>query len=71
MGVNAGVGLVDIPNQIINILKDKFSSSVENFTIFYNSLSLEKTDIDNLLKSSDFGKLYKNHIENISGALEE
>ncbi|WP_396178890.1 AIPR family protein [Flavobacterium sp.] len=62
---------IDIPNKIINLLKDKFSSSVDNFTVFYNSIEIEKTDIDNLLKSSDFGKLYKKHIESISGALEE
>ncbi|GEM56006.1 hypothetical protein B0A58_05275 [Flavobacterium branchiophilum NBRC 15030 = ATCC 35035] len=62
---------LDIPKKIISLLKNKFASTVDNFTVFYNSLDIEKTDIDNLLKSSDFGKLYKKHIENISGALEE
>ncbi|PDS26347.1 AIPR family protein [Flavobacterium branchiophilum] len=62
---------LDIPKKIISLLKNKFASTVDNFTVFYNSLDIEKTDIDNLLKSSDFGKLYKKHIESISGALEE
>ena len=62
---------LDVPNKMITLLKDNFSSAVENFTAFYNSTNLEKTDIDNLLKSSEFGKLYKKQIETISGNLEE
>lgn len=62
---------LSVPNKIINLLKSKFSFTVENFTFFYNSVDIEKTDIDNLLKSSDFGKLYKTYIEGISGSLEE
>jgi hypothetical protein len=62
---------IDIPSQMINLLKDKFSLSVEDFLVFYNSLKIDKIDLDNLLKSGEFGKSYKNHIENISGSLEE
>jgi hypothetical protein len=62
---------LDIPSKIIALLKEYFETTVNNFSAFYNHVNLEKTDIDNLLKSSDFGKLYKKHIEHISGSLEE
>jgi AIPR protein len=62
---------INVPNTIIKLINEKFSSVVENFIRFYDSLKLDKTDIDNLLKSSDFGKSYKKHIESISGTIEE
>lgn len=61
----------NVPNKIVVLINTKFPFVVENFTKFYDSLKLDKTDIDNLLKSSDFGKLYKKHIESISGTIEE
>jgi hypothetical protein len=62
---------INIPNKIIILINEKFSSAVENFTRFYDSLEFDKTDIDNLLKSSEFGKSYKKHIESISGTIED
>ncbi len=62
---------LDIPSKIIKLLKNNFEPTVENFSSFYFTVSLEKSDIDNLLKNSEFGRLYKNHIESISGTLEE
>lgn len=62
---------INVPNKIIILINEKFSSAVENFTRFYDSLEFDKTDIDNLLKSSEFGKSYKKHIESISGTIED
>jgi hypothetical protein len=41
----------------------EFSNLVNDFTDFYNSYSGDKTDLDNLLKSSDFAKAYSNLIK--------
>lgn len=62
---------LDIPSKIINVLIQNFESTVNNFANFYYSVKLEKTDIDNLLKSGDFGKQYINHIKSIIGSIEE
>lgn len=40
-------------------IKANFDELVNKYQIFYNKLTLDKTDIDNLLKSSDFGKHYE------------
>lgn len=62
---------IDIPSKIIALLNKNFESTVNEFSTFYNSVDLEKTDIDNLLKSSDFGKKYIRHIESIVGNIEQ
>ncbi|MDQ5928994.1 MAG: hypothetical protein QG594_772 [Bacteroidota bacterium] len=53
------------------ILETNFSTAVAKFEEFYNSVALDKTDIDNLLKSSDFGKLYIKKIQTIIGDIEQ
>jgi hypothetical protein len=62
---------IDIPSKIIALLNQNFESTVTSFSMFYNSVNLEKTDIDNLLKSSEFGKLYIKYIESIGGDKED
>jgi AIPR protein len=62
---------MDIPSKIIALLNQNFEDTVSNFSSFYDSVNLEKTDIDNLLKSSDFGKQYIKHIKLIVGEIEE
>jgi len=45
----------------------EFSNLVERFIDFYNSYSNDKTDLDNLLKSSDFSRAYAKKIEELTG----
>jgi hypothetical protein len=40
---------------------------VKAFTRFYKALELDKTDLDNLLKSSDFSSKYHEEIEKKTG----
>ncbi|TAK30771.1 MAG: hypothetical protein EPO28_18635 [Saprospiraceae bacterium] len=55
------------PSSVIEKVRSCFDQEAEAFRLFYNSVSLDKTDIDNLLKSKDFGKAYKKKIETITG----
>jgi hypothetical protein len=61
----------NVPSKIINLLNENFEATVNEFSAFYNSVDIEKTDIDNLLKSSEFGKLYIKRIESIIGDIEQ
>ncbi len=46
-----------------NKISAEFDNLVKKYQQFYNSITLDKTDIDNLLKSKDFGDQYKNFID--------
>lgn len=48
-------------------IASEFPNLVERFIHFYNSYSNDKTDLDNLLKSSDFSKSFEEEIEKITG----
>lgn len=43
-------------------IKTNFGVLVSKYQKFYDSLTVDKTDIDNLLKSNDFGKQYEEYI---------
>ncbi len=60
---------INIPDKIIKVIEQSFDEVVQHFTQFYNGLKLDKTDIDNLLKSANFGKEYKNLIEALIGEI--
>jgi hypothetical protein len=57
----------DIPRKIISFISDCFDEVVKAFTRFYKALELDKTDLDNLLKSSDFSSKYHGEIEKKTG----
>jgi hypothetical protein len=44
---------------------EHFDVVVQKFVDFYNRLSLDKTDIDNVLKSAAFGDEYKRYVNEI------
>jgi hypothetical protein len=46
-------------NNFSSKIDDDFDSVVKGYENFYSTLTLDKGDIDNLLKSSSFGKAYK------------
>ena len=60
---------IDVPNKVISKIKDTFKDLVSQFTTFYSSISLDKTDIDNLLKSQSFGREYRDLIEKTIGKI--
>ena len=57
----------DIPQKITSFISDCFDEVVKAFTRFYKALELDKTDLDNLLKSSDFSSKYHEEIEKKTG----
>lgn len=59
---------INFPEKITDIVSANFDEGIENFIKFYNSkVDMDKTDIDNLLKSKQFEELYKKEISNLSG----
>jgi hypothetical protein len=56
-----------IPDDIKNKVIENFNNDIAGFTEFYNKAEVSKVDIDNLLKSKQFGGLYKKEIEQITG----
>ena len=56
-----------LPEKVIDTVNTFFDECVQDYIDFYNQLTLSKTDIDNLLKSKDFGKEYKKLIESLIG----
>jgi len=52
--------------EFIEQIRTNFSESVNEYQKFYDGLELDKTDIDNLLKSSDFGKQYENLVKSFN-----
>lgn len=53
----------NFPLQIENIIIDSFNLNIEKFIEFYDNLSIEKKDIDNLLKSAEFNDEYLKLLE--------
>jgi hypothetical protein len=53
--------ILSFEEKIVN----SFDGLVKSFSEFYKTVQLDKTDIDNLLKSSSFGKSYVEEIEKI------
>ena len=49
-------------NKFIEQIKTNFNALVNKYQKFYDTLTLDKTDIDNLLKSKDFGDKYNEYI---------
>ena len=49
-------------NKFIEQIKTNFNALVNKYQKFYDTLMLDKTDIDNLLKSKDFGDKYNEYI---------
>jgi hypothetical protein len=46
----------------INFVNDNFDLAVEEFVIFYNSYNRDKSDLDNLLKSSEFSNTFHSFV---------
>ena len=46
-----------------NQIEPNFGNLVSKYEKFYNSLTLDKTDIDNLLKSKEFGDKYEEYVK--------
>lgn len=58
----------NFPHKIDGILKDNFEEGIHLFITFYNGLkSVDKTDIDNLLKNATFDKAYQQEITKLAG----
>lgn len=63
------VGL-DFPHKATDMVNASFDAVMADFIKFYNSLKeIDKTDIDNLLKSKPFDDAYKKRIEKMIGKL--
>lgn len=58
----------NIPDDLIKSVEQLFDNCVEKFIVFYDNVDMDKTDIDNILKSNKFGEKYKADIKNIIGA---
>lgn len=56
-----------LPDKAIEKVDNTFSECVTDYSIFYNNITLDKTDIDNLLKSKAFDKEYQNLIKSLIG----
>lgn len=50
-----------------NFIADNFQNLLHQFIDFYQSYHEDKTDLDNLLKSSEFSKAFGNRIKTITG----
>ena len=58
----------NFPKRADEAIRQHFDEGIRNFTRFYNGLkNIEKTDIDNLLKSMAFDKAYQQEIANLAG----
>jgi hypothetical protein len=56
------------PARIEGIVSSSFDATIQKFILFYNKQKgIDKTDIDNLLKSKDFGDAYLKEIEEMTG----
>jgi hypothetical protein len=40
---------------------------LERFIVFYNKTTVDKTDLDNLLKNNEFSKQFENEIKELVG----
>jgi hypothetical protein len=59
-----------LPDKAIEKVEATFNECVEDYIIFYENLKRPKTDIDNLLKSKDFDKDYKEWIKLLIGDID-
>lgn len=56
------------PQKIEEIVSNSFNTAIHDFISFYNKQKgIDKTDIDNLLKSKDFEDAYLKEIERLTG----
>ena len=51
-----------------DFIEGEFSKTVDCFSIFYNNYTEDKTDLDNLLKSSKFSEAFEAKIEELTGS---
>lgn len=56
------------PNQVRALMESDFGSAVRDFTLFYEWLDMDKTDIDNLLKNKGFGEAYMGEVKKMEKA---
>ena len=61
---------MNFPNKVTEIVRTYFDAMITSFIAFYNNLKdIDKTDIDNLLKSKSFDEAYKKELETMIGKL--
>ncbi|MFN0036570.1 MAG: AIPR family protein [Saprospiraceae bacterium] len=56
----------DLPSKVVEAAQANFGNSLGAFSDFYKQSTLDKTDLDNLLKSKPFGEAYQEFIRSIS-----
>jgi len=61
----------NFPAMISNLTKDSSEELMTDYINFYQAQNLNKADVDNLLKSKDFGDAYRKRIEGIIGKIED
>jgi hypothetical protein len=67
-GIEEQLKRKNFPAKISGIVSEIFDTAIQKFILFYSQQEgIDKTDIDNLLKSKDFGDAYTKEIERISG----
>lgn len=59
-----------LPDRAIEKVDATFDKCVEDYIVFYENLKRPKIDIDNLLKSKDFDKDYKEWIKSLIGDID-
>lgn len=50
-------------DSFISQVKSNFPSLIKKYQTFYDSITMDKTDIDNLLKAKEFGDAYEKYIK--------
>lgn len=60
---SAKIKTVKLFDEFNKKIEDDFETVAQDYQKFYEGITLDKTDIDNLLKDSKFGKEYENYIE--------
>lgn len=50
-------------DDFIGQVRSNFSALVKKYQAFYDSITMDKTDIDNLLKAKDFGDKYEDYVK--------
>lgn len=67
-GIDDRLRGINYPSKIEKIVDTNFDEAINNFIVFYNKQKgIDKTDIDNLLKSKDFGYAYESEIDKLVG----
>ena len=58
----------NFPQKVEVAVRQHFDEGIDNFIRFYNTLQgIDKTDIDNLLKSTAFDRAYQQEITKLAG----